>query len=374
MSVDSLAGCIVLLIIGIFLVVKGGDWFVDSASKIAEISGIPTFIIGATIVSLATTMPEILVSSISAAEGNAGMAIGNAVGSVNCNIALIMAISLLFLPSTFKRKDFAAKMILLLVAVAVLWGVSAAGKTVNWWEALIVLVIFLAFMVENVLSAKKHGKEQIKIEEPVTASETSVNVKTSFKESGNGILLYYQKKQDKKYITVKRTGMVIKKSELAKCIIFFFIGAAAIVVGAQLMCDNATYIAKSLKVSDDLIGVTILAVGTSLPELVTTITAIIKKKADLSVGNVIGANIIDITLIMPICAIISAAKFGTPLPVNPQSLVLDFPFCLAISLFTVVPALAMGKFKRWQGGLLLAGYITYITLLILNTVGTIAIF
>jgi len=129
-----------------------------------------------------------------------------------------------------------------------------------------------------------------------------------------------------------------------------------------------------MHVSDDLIGVTILAVGTSLPELVTTITAIAKKKSDLSVGNIVGANIIDITLILPICAIISAAKFNQPLPVSSQSIVLDFPFCLAVAAVAVIPALIMGKFKRWQGAALLAGYVTYITLLILNTVGTIAIF
>lgn len=109
MEGHSMAGYILLLALGILLVVKGGDWFVDAASWIAEVSGIPTFIIGATIVSVATTLPEILVSSISAAEGQAAMAIGNAVGSVNCNIALIMAFSLVFIAPSFNRKDFMAK-------------------------------------------------------------------------------------------------------------------------------------------------------------------------------------------------------------------------------------------------------------------------
>lgn len=369
MSVASTAGCIALLVLGILLVVKGGDWFVDAASWIAEVSGIPTFIIGATIVSLATTLPEILVSSIAASQGNAGMAIGNAVGSVNCNIALIMAISLLFIPACFKRKDYAAKMILLLVAISVLWGVSAAGGTVTWWESLIVLVVFIAFMVENVWSAKKQSSGLVQPVEP-----TPVEEKTESTLEKSGVLFYYLTAKNSKKITVKRSGMVIERKDIVKNVILFVLGAGAIVLGAQLMCDNGSAFASKLGVSDELIGVTILAVGTSLPELVTTVTAILKKKSDLSVGNIVGANIIDITLILPICAIISSAKFGTPLPVESQALVLDFPFCLAIAGVALIPALIMGKFKRWQGALLLAGYITYITLLVLNTTGTIAIF
>ncbi len=367
-----MAGCVILLILGILLVVKGGDWFVDAASWIAEVSGIPTFIIGATIVSLATTLPEILVSSIAASQGSAGMAIGNAVGSVNCNIALIMAISLLFMPATFKRKDYAAKMVLLLVAISTLWAVSAtADGVVTWWEAIIVLLIFIAFMIENVIGAKKHSKELI----PAVESEQTKSVSAGDNlRRGNGILIGYVEKLDAKKITLKKSGKVIERKDIVKNIVLFIIGAAAIVIGAQLMCDNGASFAARLGLSEDLIGVTILAVGTSLPELVTTITAIAKKKSDLSVGNVIGANIIDITLILPICAIISIAKFGTPLPVSSQSAILDFPFCLAVAAVAIIPALMAGKFKRWQGALLLAGYVTYITLLVLNTTGTIAIF
>ena len=375
MEGPALGWCIVLLIIGIVLVVKGGDWFVDAASWIAEISGIPTFIIGATIVSVATTLPEVLVSSISAGEGAAGMAIGNAVGSVNCNIALIMAMSLLFMPGLLKRKEYVAKIVMLLGVIAVLWGLSTTGKVLEWWEGLIVFMFFIAFMVENILSAKRHAKLSAldlkeNLEEDIpkgvqifTAEEFETEIQKGF--GGKGM------------ITIKRTGMQFEKSTLFKNIFLFIIGAAAIVVGAQLMCDNGAAIASKTGLSQDIIGVTILAVGTSLPELVTAVTAIIKKKSDLSVGNVIGANIIDISLILPLCAFISEGKFGQALTAVPegslQSLYIDFPFCLAAAGLALIPALIFGKFKRWQGAILIAGYVAYITVLVLYTLGKITI-
>lgn len=362
--------CILLLAIGIVLVVKGGDWFVDAASWIAEASGIPTFIIGATIVSVATTLPEVLVSCISASEGSAGMAIGNAVGSVNCNIALIMGISLIFIPAAFKRKDYIAKIFLLLAAISLLWGFSATGS-LNIWMSIVILLVFIAFMVENLISAKKQSKLEA-IENAIDAP--SLIQEKEQKEIGQGILYDYSAAKSAKMVHFKKSGMVVEKSVIVKNVLLFVIGAAAIVGGAQLMCTYGEKLAQLFGIPDEIIGVTILAVGTSLPELVTTITAIAKKKADLSVGNIIGANIIDISLILPLCAFISMGKFGAPLPSNAQSLTLDFPFCLAVAGFALLPALVMGKFKRWQGGLLLAGYIAYITLLVLNTLGKIAIF
>ncbi|MBO4554988.1 MAG: sodium:calcium antiporter, partial [Clostridia bacterium] len=251
MEASTMAGCVILLIVGIALVVKGGDWFVDAASWFAEVSGIPTFIIGATIVSVATTLPEVLVSSISAGEGAAGMAIGNAVGSVNCNIALIMAMSLLFMPGILKRRDYVVNIFMLLGVISVLWGLCARGGVVTWWEGLIVIMFFFAFMVENLLSAKRHAKlsalEEKEEEIPAgvqifTAEEFEQEIQKGF--GGKGM------------ITIKRTGEQFEKSTLVKNIILFIVGAAAIVVGAQLMCDNGAEFASLLGVSDDLIGVT----------------------------------------------------------------------------------------------------------------------
>ena len=364
MEAHSMAGYVILLALGILFVVKGGDWFVDAASWIAEVSGIPSFIIGATIVSVATRIPEILVSSISAAQGQASMAIGNAVGSVNCNIALIMAISLVFTAPLFKRKDYVFKVAILVATIALLWGLSSNG-TVNWWNAIILLAMFVLFLIENIISAKKHADSLINDKGFESIDENQAK--------GEGILFSYFQKLESKNIVLKKTGMVIERKDIVKNIVLFVLGAATIFVGAQLMCDNGAEFARELNVPEGIIGVTILAVGTSLPELVTAITTISKKKADLSVGNVIGANIIDLSLILPLCTFITMGKTGNPLPVDAQSLTIDFPFCLAVAGFALIPALIIGKFKRWQGALLLAGYITYVVLLILNTVGVIAI-
>lgn len=365
MEGHSMAAYIILLALGIVFVVKGGDWFVDAASWIAEVSGIPTFIIGATIVSVATTIPEILVSCISAGQGQASMAIGNAVGSVNCNIALIMAISLVFTAPMFKRKDYVYKVIILIATIALLWGLSSNG-TFNWWNAIIILAMFVLFLVENVISAKKHSASLINDKGFESIEENQAR--------GEGILYSYFQKQESKKIVLKKTGMVIEKKDIAKNVVLFILGAGTIFVGAQLMCDNGAELARALNVPEGIIGVTILAVGTSLPELVTAVTAIIKKKSDLSVGNIIGANIIDLSLILPLCTFINMGATGNSLPVDAQSLTIDFPFCLAAAGFALIPALVMGKFKRWQGALILAGYVTYVVLLILNTVGVIAIF
>ena len=365
MEGNGTAAYIVLLALGILLVVKGGDWFVDAASWIAEVSGIPSFIVGATIVSVATTLPEILVSSISAAQGQAEMAIGNAAGSVNCNIALIMAISLVFTYPTIKRKDYIAKISILIATIAVLWGLSASGDF-SWWNAIILLALFVSFIIENLISAKKHSDNLINDKDFKSLKENQAK--------GNGILFDYFQKLESRKITLKKTGIVIEKKDIAKNVVMFLLGAVAIFCGAQLMCDNGAQLARELEVPEGIIGVTILAVGTSLPELVTAITAIIKKKSDLSVGNIVGANIIDLSLILPICTFITLGKTGQPLPVDAQSLTIDFPFCLAAAGFALIPALIMGKFKRWQGIILLCGYATYITLLILNTVKVINIF
>lgn len=306
---------VLLLILGLVLIIKGGDFFVDAATWMAEVSGIPKFIIGATVVSFATTLPELLTSVFAALQGVTDMAIGNAIGSVTANIGLIMAISLMAMPSVIKRSDYYVKIALMIGAtlITVIFGLSGSFGTV---PSILLLTFFVINIFENLRSGKKATKKTIFEKKPA---------------------------HDKKTVTVN--------------ILKFVFGAAAIVFGADLLVDNGQIIARALNVSDRIISVTIIAIGTSLPELVTTVTAVIKKQSDLSVGNIIGANIIDLTLIMPVCGLIT----GSGLPVSNQIATVDFPACLIVGSIACIPTLIAGKFRRWQGVALLVCYLAYLT-------------
>lgn len=364
--------CILLLTIGIVLIVKGGDWFVDASSWIAEVSGVPRFIIGATIVSIATTLPEILVSTIGAAEGNIGLAIGNAVGSVNANIGLILGVSILAVPALIdKRKNF-KKVLILILAILLLFIFCFVGRDSEnrgdlvLWQAIIVIAVFVLYFVENIFAVKKESLTPKDLEADLE------NIDVTYYENYDNLTATDKDvemlKSNKKFSTRRKPT----KKEVIKNVIFFILGAAGIAGGAILLNKYGQQLAEMCNVPGDIIGVTIVAVGTSLPELTTAIVSIVKKKGDMSVGNIIGANIIDMTLILPLCAFIG----GGTLPVNPQTIVLDLPICLGFAAVAFLPSLFTGKLQRWQGILLLLGYITYITLLVLNvnSVGIIHIF
>jgi len=308
---------VVLLIVGLLLIIKGGDFFVDAASWFAEISGIPKFLIGATIVSIATTLPEMLVSIIATVQGNVEMATGNAIGSVTANTGLILGISIVCSAGVIKRKEFNLKSVLMLVAAALLTAFSLNGKF-GLLPSGILIAIFLIFFYDSIKVAKEISEDNID----------------------------ERKKPSKKQIIVGTLK--------------FIFGALGIIVGAELLVDTGTVIATTLKVPDGVIAVTIVAIGTSLPEFTTAITSLIKKQGSLSVGNIIGANIMDMTLILPICSFIS----GGNLIVESQTIYYDMPFCLTIGLIAVIPAIIKKKFMRWQGILLLATYIVYVVLVV----------
>ena len=245
------------------------------------------------------------------------MAIGNGIGSVICNTAFIMALSLIFMPICVDRKDFAPKGLLLLLAVVALFFLSLSGSF-SMVGGAILLVIFVAFMAENIHSAKKHPTED--------NSET-------------------EKPGKKDYI---------------HNIILIILGAVCIVLGSNLLVNYGTEIARSLGVSEAIIAVTMVAIGTSLPELVTAITSIVKKQASMSVGNVVGANLIDVTLILAICSFVYRGN----LPVSATNIYLDFPVTILVSAIAIIPTIISGKFRRWQGFLLIALYIAYFVIVI----------
>ena len=314
----------VIFVVGLILTIKGGDWFVDSASWFAEATGIPKFVVGATVVSFATTLPELLVSVRAAMNGSAQLAIGNAIGSVTANTTLIMGVSLVAIAGVISRKSFSLKGSLLLAAVVGLTLLSLSGSLPTW-SAFVLWAIFLIFMISNLIEGKK-GSENETVES-------------------------YDKK------------------EIPSKIFFFVIGTASIVFGAEFLVSSGKTIASSIGISETIIGFTVIALGTSLPELVTTLTAIRKKEASLSVGNIVGANIIDTTLILPLCAVIN----GKPLPVDRINLVFDFPVCIAAAAVAIIPTIIQGRFKKWQGVALLSIYALYMLFLVLNETGVVAL-
>ena len=318
----AIAAC--LFVAGLILVIKGGDWFVDSASWFAEATGIPKFVVGATVVSFATTLPELLVSVRAAMNGSAQLAIGNAVGSVTANTTLIMGVSLVAMAGVVSRKEFALKGGLLLGAVVGLTLLSLSGS-LPVWSAFILWAIFLTFMVSNLLEGKKTAGSEVK--------------------------------------------GTFDKQEVPSKVLFFVLGTASIVFGAEFLVSSGKTLASSMGISEAIIGFTVIALGTSLPELVTTLTAIRKKENSLSVGNIVGANIIDTTLILPLCAVIN----GRPLAVERINLVFDFPVCFAAAAVAIIPTIIQGKFKKWQGYTLLSIYGLYMLFLVLNEVGVVAL-
>ncbi len=311
---------VLLFAVGLVLLIKGGDWFVDGATGLARRFHLPELLIGATVVSIGTTLPEVMVSATSALEGHGEIAYGNAIGSVICNTSLIAALTVTLRPGPIDAKTLRLP-VAFFFAAAVFYAVIAyATGEFSRPVGLILLALFVVYMVANV----RHMKNN-----PQPAEES---------EEGEG-----------------------KENPLAKDLILLVVGAALIAVGARLLVDNGTKIAEALGVPESVIALTFVALGTSLPELVTAITSIAKGHGALSLGNVIGANFFNLALVSGVSVTLSPF----PIPQSAElfgknaSLVLDFPVMFFVMLLLTVPALLRKKLSRVQGLLLLATYAAF---------------
>ena len=337
----------ILFVVGLVLIIKGGDWFVDSASWIAEVLGVPKFVIGATIVSIATTLPEMIVSIAATVKGNVDMAAGNAIGSVTANTAMIMGLFILCMPFTVKRKEFTPKALLMFAAsVGLVLGcifttrqqLTFENETQDYYSlstigTVVLIIIFIIFFIENYISMKN----------------SSVQIEPS--PTGIGL----QSEDD--IVPTKETAT---KGDWVKNVVMFIVGAAGTVVGAELLVNAGTVLAEDIGISQRLISVIAVAIGTSLPELVTTITALRKKEGALSVGNILGANIIDLTLILPICSLITMKSGNGALAVSASSVTVDMIVCLIAISVAIFPTIITKKFRRWQGAVTMVGYLGYV--------------
>ena len=325
---------IVLFIVGLVLLIKGGDWFVDGAVGIAHKFNMPEILIGATVVSIGTTLPEVMVSAGSAVKGIGSMAYGNALGSIICNTALIAAITIAVKPSDVDRKSMKTPVIFFTLAALIYVFISYFTGSFSRISGILLLILFVVYMiiaVKQALGITKNPKAEVS--------------DTEGKDNDN--------KEDSK-----------KESSVLKFLVLLVVGAALIAVGADLLVDNGTIIAERLGVPSTVIALTFVALGTSLPELVTAITSLIKGSGALSLGNIIGANMFNLVLVSGLS--ISLAPFDVPCDkliggIN-SSLVIDIPVMILVSCIMIVPALIRGKMSRIQGILLLLIYAAFCTL------------
>ena len=315
---------VLLFLLGLLLLIKGGDWFVDGATGIARRFHIPEIIVGATVVSIGTTLPEVMVSSASAVKGAGGIAYGNAIGSVICNTALIAALTVAVKPGKVDRKSLKTPVIFFFVSAAFyLFNAYVFGGFARW-TGVVLLLIFLIYMIVTVRQGLS-GRELPAAEEKEEEIEPA------------------------------------RKKPLWQDILLLVVGAALIAVGADLLVDNGTIIAEKLGVPQSVIALTFVALGTSLPELVTAITSLAKGHGALSLGNVIGANLFNLVLVSGMAITLSPFDLpaGKTVAGINASLVIDVPVMAGVMLILTVPALLRGKMARWQGILLLTVYAAF---------------
>ena len=298
-------------LLSIILITKGADWFIESAVSISTKSGLPKIIIGATIVSFATTAPEFTVSAIAAYLDHADLTVGNAVGSAICNIGLALGIVILARPIIVEEGSFLHKSAIMLISAIVLIGLTIDGS-LSSTDGLVLLGIFVGFLYYNY------------------RLQTAL-----FKEKGSA-------RQ-----SISFTGM-------KKDVGYFLLGSACVVAGSRILVDAGTQMAQWLGIPEMIIGLTLVAVGTSLPELITAISATLKGHQDLSIGNILGANTMDIAMILGFSSQIRE------LPIMPQSIRYDFPAMLVIMLLLVIFGITGRRLERWEGGVILGFYIAYI--------------
>ncbi len=323
---------ILLLLLGFVLLIKGGDWFVDGAAGVAKRFKIPEIIIGATVVSIGTTLPEVMVSSSAAAIGNGATAYGNAIGSIICNSALICGITITAKPSIVDRKPLILPVIFFFAAAVFYSLVAYVGIGFTRLIGIILLATFIVYMVLSVISVKKSPA-------PINAEEEA---EAEPKPS-------------------KFPKWAKFKTTIAYKIIALVIGAVCIAFGARLLVDNCTVLAKSLGVPESVIALTIVALGTSLPELVTAITSLIKGHSSLSLGNIVGANLFNLVFVSGMAITIN--PFNVPseklfMGYN-ASLVIDIPVMFLVMGLLTIPTIVTKKTSRIQGILLLLICVAY---------------
>lgn len=304
----------ILLVIGFVLLVKGADWFVEGASRVAERFGIPQLVIGLTIVAMGTSLPEAAVSVSAALKGSAEITIGNILGSNILNVLLILGLTAVITPVAVQKSTIKYEIPYVVVVSAVLMGIGYADGVVGRLDGVILWILFIMYLL-YLLKMAKSGADVIE-EIP-----------------GDG-----------------------KPMPVWKMLVMIVAGAAMIVLGSNLAVDAASGLARIFGMSERLIGLTIVAFGTSLPELVTSVTAAIKGKADIAVGNIVGSNIFNILFVVGTSALITPVVYAS-------SFLVDSIAAIAVGIILWLLVFRKQKLNRLGGVILLvcyAGYFVYL--------------
>ena len=305
------------VVVGLALLVWGSDRFVFGASATARNLGVSPLVIGLTIVGVGTSAPEMLVSATAALQGNPGVSIGNALGSNIANIGLVLGVTALVRSVLVRSRIFRLEFPAMFGVMALAWTLLGDGM-LDGSDGLVLglaFIILLLFMLGIALRARRSDPLQREF-----AREIPTNVSTG------------------------------------KALLWFVVGLVTLLLGSRAMVWGAVSIARSFDVSDLLIGLTVVAVGTSLPELATSITSVLKNEPDIAVGNVIGSNMFNLLPVLAIPGLIA------PTAVPPEALQRDFPVMLTLSVALVVMSWGFrgsGRIARWEGGVLLLAFIGY---------------
>ena len=307
---------ILVLVFGLIVIIKSGDLLIDSALGISNATALSKQFIGLTLLSLATTAPELCVSCFSAFQGRAQMCVNNGLGSIICNIGLVLAISLIALKQNVKREEFNFKGITIIFVFMLLYCFSL-NNNISKIEGLCLIILYVLFIFFSI----------------------RLNKNSNYKSN----------------------NYKIKKKELIYNLFLFLLGAVGIGLSARLLVNSCIKIASILKISEGLIAITVLALGTALPELIATITSIRKKTLDLALGNIVGANIMNGTVLIGLSSIFSP----TSLSVSMQSKFITIPLCIIFNIILVLPILIKQKTFKFQGILMLFLFIVYYILIFL---------
>jgi len=323
---------VALFLLGLFAIIKGGDVLVRSALDLNKKTGINQVIIGATFVSVATTLPEVFVSIFAVGAGNHGIAVGNAFGAMITNISLVLGVTLAFTAASISRREVLAKTVFLLITTIVVF-LFSINLLISWYEGVILLVAFGLFLLLNVKESKKSSPKSLI--PPCGASQCKHN------------------------FTVCNPAQCERTFSWTKILVGFVMGQLMLGIGAFIIVNNGEKLANIIGISETVVGFTVIAVGTSLPELITAISSIRRKSGGLALGNVIGANVINCTLLFGICGIMGDIK-GASLPLSMQTVFIAIPVLFAMTLIAVVPVIIKGRAYKWQGIALLLSYLAFV--------------